>query len=170
MKPRSKYIIILVVAAHLTGFGTWGAVRWYQAYNVGKFEVTTGQYTEFLNAVAAADTYGLYNTNMDTAAYEFGCNIKRAGSAGAYTYSVAADWEDRPVNYVNWGDAARFANWLTNGMPTGAQDATTAENGSYDLSGSQSYYGPDGQLPFFWSPDWFALNHALVTLTREVDA
>lgn len=29
-------------------------------YNIGKYEVTAGQYTEFLNAVAATDTYGLY--------------------------------------------------------------------------------------------------------------
>ncbi len=35
-------------------------------YNIGMFEVTAGQYTEFLNAVAATDTYGLYNTNMST--------------------------------------------------------------------------------------------------------
>lgn len=29
-------------------------------YNIGKYEITAGQYTEFLNAVAATDTYGLY--------------------------------------------------------------------------------------------------------------
>ena len=34
-------------------------------YNIGKYEVTAGQYTEFLNAVAKTDTYGLYNTSMD---------------------------------------------------------------------------------------------------------
>ena len=39
-----------------------GAVDY--VYNIGKFEVTAGQYTEFLNAVAATDTYGLYNPNM----------------------------------------------------------------------------------------------------------
>ncbi len=46
-------------------------------YNVGKYEVTAGQYTEFLNAVARTDTYGLYNANMDTAVNSYGCNIKR---------------------------------------------------------------------------------------------
>ena len=35
-------------------------------YNIGKYEVTAGQYTAFLNAVAATDTYGLYNPNMDS--------------------------------------------------------------------------------------------------------
>src|SRR2546426_808545 len=36
------------------------------AYNIGTTEVTVGQYTEFLNAVAATDTYGLYNTHLAT--------------------------------------------------------------------------------------------------------
>jgi len=113
------------------------------AYNIGKFEVATGQYTEFLNAVAADDTYGLYNERMADPTFiegdDFpfgGCNIQRSGSSGSYTYSIAADWADRPANYVSWGDAARFANWLTNGMPTGAQDLTTTEDGSYFLDGA----------------------------------
>ena len=33
-------------------------------YQIGKYEVTAGQYTEFLNAVAKADPNGLYNTAM----------------------------------------------------------------------------------------------------------
>lgn len=35
-------------------------------YSIGKYEVTVGQYTAFLNAVAATDTYGLYNPSMAT--------------------------------------------------------------------------------------------------------
>ncbi len=107
-------------------------------YNIGKFEVTAGQYTEFLNAVAATDIYGLYNTDMDVAVHSYGCNIQRSGSSGSYTYSVGAEWADRPVNFVNWGDSVRFANWLTNGMPTGAQDLTTTEDGSYLLNGAMN--------------------------------
>jgi formylglycine-generating enzyme required for sulfatase activity len=105
-------------------------------YNVGKYEVTAGQYTEFLNTVAETDTYGLYSTNMWSST--FGCKIQRSGSSGSYTYNVDPDWADRPVNYVSWGDAARFANWLHNGQPTGAQDLTTTEDGSYYLDGAMS--------------------------------
>jgi len=118
-------------ATDTTGYG---AVAY--SFNMGKFEVTAGQYTAFLNAVAGTDSYGLYNTSTDTAADSFGCNIKRAGSSGSYTYSVAADWANRPVNFVSWGDAARFANWLTNGQPTGSQGLTTTENGAYYLNGA----------------------------------
>ena len=110
----------------------YGAVAY--TFNIGKFEVTAGQYTEFLNAVAKTDTYGLYSTNMLSDTY--GCKIERSGSSGSYTYGVASDRANRPVSYVSWGDAARFANWLTHGQPTGAQDLTTTEDGSYYLNGA----------------------------------
>ena len=111
-----------------------GAVDY--TYNIGKYEVTAGQYEAFLNAVAATDTYGLYNTNMWS--HDYGCKIAQTGSPGSYEYSVAPGWADRPVNYVSWGDAARFANWLHNGQPTGAQDLTTTEDGSYYIYGATS--------------------------------
>ncbi|MCP3994743.1 MAG: formylglycine-generating enzyme family protein, partial [bacterium] len=119
------------------------------AYNIGTYEVTAGQYTEFLNAAAATDTYGLYNTNMWLRTT--GCKIERSGSAGSYTYSVAGNRANRPVNYVSWGDAARFANWLHNGQPTGAQELSTTEDGAYRLNGATSQV-------------------ALMAITRETDA
>ena len=90
-------------------------------YRIGKYEVTAGQYTEFLNAVAATDPYGLYNTNMWSNTY--GCKIERTGTDGSYSYSVAADRANRPVNYVSFFDAMRFANWLHNGQPRTAGSA-----------------------------------------------
>ena len=137
-------------SADTTGYG---AVDY--EYNIGKYEVTAGQYREFLNAVAATDTYGLYNTSMDTG--DYGCQITRNGTPGSYTYDFSgrpsgteADWVDRPVNYVSWGDAARFANWLHNGQPTGAQDGSTTEDGAYYLNGATS-------------------NADLMAVTRETD-
>jgi cysteine-rich repeat protein len=38
------------------------------------------------------------------------------------------------VNWVSFWDATRFANWLHNGQPTGAQDNTTTEDGAYTLT------------------------------------
>ncbi len=125
-----------------------GAVDY--TYIIGKFEVTTEQYTEFLNAVAATDTHGLYNENMWLSSR--GCKIQRSGSSGSYTYSVPdANYANRPVNYVSWGDAARFCNWLENGQPTGAQDLTTTEDGSYYLNSAMT-------------------NPQLQAVTREADA
>jgi sulfatase modifying factor 1 len=116
-------------AADATSYGSVG-----YDYNIGKYEVTAGQYTAFLNAVAATDTYALYNASMsDTSS---GSGITRGGSSGSYTYSVASAFVNRPVNYVSWGDSARFANWLHNGQPTGPQNASTTEDGAYHLNGA----------------------------------
>jgi formylglycine-generating enzyme len=117
-------------AADNTGYGAVG-----YNYRVGKYEVTAGQYTAFLNAVARTDTYGLYNPDM---ASELGCKITRSGSVGSYTYSIALEYENRPVNFVSWCDAARFANWLNNNQPTGAQDLSTTEDGAYYLNGAMT--------------------------------
>jgi formylglycine-generating enzyme len=121
-----------------TRFVTPGYGKVDYTCQIGKYDVTAGQYCEFLNAVAKTDTYGLYHTSMDTAVDQFGCNIKRTGDPGGYSYSVAANWANRPVNFVNWGDAARFCNWLSNGQPTGLQGLVTTENGSYYLNGATS--------------------------------
>ena len=110
----------------------YGSVR--DAYQIGRYEVTARQYTEFLNAVAVTDTYGLYNSKMWTSG--FGCKIEQSGAPGSHSYSVAPDWGNRPVNFISWGDAARFANWLYNGQPTGLQGPTTTEDGSYNLNGA----------------------------------
>ncbi len=109
-------------------------------YNIGKYEVTAGQYTEFLNKVAATDTYQLYDPGM--ANTEYGSGISRSGSSGSYMYSVHASFVNRPVGYVSYWDACRFANWLHNGQPTGAQGAGTTETGAYTLNG---YNGTDGR-------------------------
>lgn len=116
-----------------TGYGSVG-----YGYSIGRCEVTAGQYVEFLNAVARTDTYGLYNARMSDPVNDVGCNIQRSGVSGGYTYTVTGDYANRAVNYVSYGDAMRFANWLTNGQPTGAQDSTTTENGSYVLAGAMT--------------------------------
>ena len=41
-----------------------------------------------------------------------------------------------PITYETWGDAARFANWLSNNQPTGPEGASTTETGSYTLNGA----------------------------------
>ena len=121
------------------GVQSFGSVGY--AYQIGKHEVSLDQYTTFLNAVAATDTYGLYNTGMGT-----DLNIKgivRSGSPGSYTYAVSG-YGNFPVTYVSWLDAARFANWIHNGQPAGAQNATTTEDGAYTLNGVITFVGAIG--------------------------
>ena len=126
--------------------GAFGGVGY--VYNIGKYEVTAGQYTSLLSAVAKTDTYGLYNPQMW--AHAQGCKIERTGAPGSYTYCVAPDWANRPVNFVSFGDAMRFANWLHNGQPAGPQGLTTTEDGSYFLNGMTT---DDGLEDVFREPD-----------------
>ena len=98
---------------------TYGAVAY--DYAIGKYEVTNAQYVAFLNAVAASDTNDLYNTQM---AGQFG-GIDRTGPDGSYSYAPKSGFENKPVNYVSFWDAARFANWQSGG---------STETGSYTLT------------------------------------
>jgi formylglycine-generating enzyme required for sulfatase activity len=104
-----------------------GAVA--DSFRIMKFEFTNEQYKDFLNSVAATDTYSLY------VSFGMGNNarggITRSGSSGSYTYAVKADMGDKPVNYVSWFDAARVANWLMNG----ATSSSSTESGAYTLNG-----------------------------------
>jgi formylglycine-generating enzyme len=121
-----------------------GAVPY--VYSIGKYEITAGQYAAFLNAVAKTDTYGLYNLSMAPGG-ALSPQIRQLGSAGSCSYVVDAngdgvedaDWVNRPVNVVSWGDAIRFCNWLANGQPSGAQGLTTTEDGSYFVNGVTSH-------------------------------
>jgi len=105
-------------------------------YDIGTYDVTLNQYTTFLNAVASTDPYGLYNTNLGTDLNVAG--ISRTGSSGSYVYSVIGNGQD-PVTYVSWFDAARMANWMQNGQPTGLGEvAGSTEQGAYTLNGDIS--------------------------------
>jgi len=112
--------------------GCFGAVA--ESYQIGKYEVTNAQYAEFLNAVASSDANALYVANMgDPLSYRHG-GITRSGSSGSYTYSTISGRENMPVNNVDFYDTLRFANWLHNGQPTGAQDNSTTEDGAYTIT------------------------------------
>jgi formylglycine-generating enzyme required for sulfatase activity len=106
----------------------YGAVDY--AYSISSHEVTIGQYAEFLNAVAKTDPYGLWNSGMSSDLNVAG--ISRSGTSGSFIYSVldnSGDSARRPITYVSWFDAARFANWMSNGQGDSATDT-----GAYTIS------------------------------------
>jgi formylglycine-generating enzyme required for sulfatase activity len=94
-------------------------------YYISKYEVTNAQYAEFLNAKAASDPYALYDPNMG-----YDGVIAQSGSDGSYSYAVTPGFEDKPVGYMTFFDALRFANWLDNGQGSG-----DTETGAYTLLG-----------------------------------
>jgi sulfatase modifying factor 1 len=118
-------------------------------FAMGKYEVTIGQYTTFLNSVAsvASDSHivNLWNSNMATDLNIAGISRSGSGTVGdPYNYSVispsgitppgASSPGNRPIAYVSWFDAARFVNWLHNGATNGA----STETGAYTLNGATS--------------------------------
>jgi formylglycine-generating enzyme required for sulfatase activity len=121
----------VMVTDGTSGYGSVGVV-----YRMGRYEVTNSQYAAFLNAVAASDPGGLYNPRMGDPPLPFDIagGITRSGSPGSYTYAAVPGLENLPVNFVSFYDALRFANWLHNGQPTGAQDDSTTEDGAYTLT------------------------------------
>jgi len=74
---------------------------------------------------------------------------------------VAADWANRPVNFVSYWDACRFCNWLHNEQPTGAKGPGTTETGAYTLNGYNGYDGrtiprnPDAKWAIPTQDEWY---------------
>ncbi len=118
--------------ANDTGGTNNGAVAY--SYQIGKYDVTIGQYTEFLNAADpnGENPNGIYNASMATNLNIAGISYTSGASAGS-KYAVISnggDSSNRPITHVSWFDAARFANWMTNGQGSGS-----TETGAYTLNG-----------------------------------
>jgi sulfatase modifying factor 1 len=116
-----------------TGYGSVG----YE-FAIGKYEVTIGQYNTFLNSAASvtSDSYivDLWSASMSTDLNIAGISRSGSGTLGSpYSYSVIGSG-NRPITYVSWFDAARFANWMNNGATNGA----STETGAYTLNGAMS--------------------------------
>ncbi|MCB1093972.1 MAG: SUMF1/EgtB/PvdO family nonheme iron enzyme [Verrucomicrobiae bacterium] len=96
-------------------------------YRIAAHEVTNAQYTEFLNNVDPNGTNpnGIYHTPMGITPEI----LFSAGNAPGTKYWVNATMENRAVQYVNWFDAARFANWMHNGQVPGS-----TETGAYNMT------------------------------------
>ena len=109
------------------GFGSFGYGAVDHAYRIGKYEVTNAQYGEFLNAKGQSNSNGVYNASMPY------YGITQSGTSGSFSYTVTTALAQRPVVYVSWFDAARFANWMMNG-----QGNASMETGAYTLNNATS--------------------------------
>ena len=158
----------------------YGAVAY--SFRMAKYKITLAQYAAFLTAVAGhqngrtdagwAVIKGLSKCEMDALksdcatpkAQDPGQLIQRTGSGTSgspYIYSVRSSitWGtasgDRPVPWVTWFDAARFANWMHNSQPSNSG----TESGAYTLNNYQEagYVARNGGA-LFWIPsenEWY---------------
>jgi sulfatase modifying factor 1 len=161
------------------GTSGYGAVP--HGYNIGKYEVTIGQYVTFLNTVAKTSNNAyitsLWKPSMATDPYVSG--ISRSGSgtlANPYVYAPIGSG-NRPIAYVSWLDAARFANWIHNGATNGA----STETGAYTLNGATNGIINKNPAAKWWIPsenEWYkaafykggGTNAGYWTYTTESDA
>lgn len=146
------------VAASISG-SSYGAVA--DTFRMGKFEVTITQYAAFLNAIAkfsdglnGAAILSLYDARMASDANVAGISRTGSGITGdPFLYTVVGDG-NKPVAYVTWFNAARFANWLHNG----ATSAADIETGAYTLSGALTGTFTKNPGATWWIPtedEWF---------------
>ena len=129
--PVSYQMVTVGNAGNASDTTGYGAVAY--EYQIGKYDVTIGQYTAFLNAADPDGTNpnDIYNSNMGTDLNIAGISYTAGAAAGA-KYSVienGGDSSNRPITYVSWLDAARFTNWMTNGQGNGS-----TETGAYNLA------------------------------------
>ena len=129
----------------------FGAVA--NTYRISKHEVTNDQYTEFLNAVDPMGTNpnSVYSSFMGSNAR--GGIAFNAGAASGSKYSTKTNMGNKPVNYVSFFDAMRFANWLENGQPTGGSGT---ESGVYTIGNGVNETRAPGATFFIPSEDeWY---------------
>ena len=131
-----------VMTDSTTGYGSVA-----YTFDIAKYETTVDQYVAFLNSNGRSDTYGLYDSRMAG-------SISRIGSAGNYQYAAQPFMGTKPIAWVDWLRAARFANWMNNSQASGS-----TETGAYTLNGTFSATGiqrnPNAQV---WLPsenEWY---------------
>jgi formylglycine-generating enzyme required for sulfatase activity len=112
-----------------------GAVA--DAFQIMKYEFTNQQYTAFLNSVDPTGTNpnSVYSASMGSNARG---GITNTGTTNGSKYATKTNMGDKPVNYVNWFDAARVSNWLVNG----ATGTSSMETGAYTLNNATSGNAP----------------------------
>ena len=111
------------------------------AYQMGKYDVTVGQYCQFLNAVAKTDTYGLYNSDMATNLFRPSALPRAAVRAATATRSRAATAKPPIVRSSMSPGAMRHgsATGCKTASPTGGtlvKGPGTTETGAYTLNGA----------------------------------
>ena len=127
-----------------TLFGRHGRVDY--VFEMARHAVTNRDYATFLNAVASRnDPFGLFHKDMETGVLG---GIVRTSRSGAWFYEAKPGWEEKPVVYIDYFSAARYANWLHFGSPvSGMSELGTTEGndkmGAYNTRRFAAYLAGD---------------------------
>ncbi len=124
-------------------------------YKIGRYEITTPQWVEFMNA-AFDRPRSEWISHLNPPQF-WGAASATPNTPGGLRWSVPAGNEMRAVGDISWRSAAIYCNWLHNGKST---DSSAFLNGAYDVS-TFTYTGtvfndqhtrhPDAR---YWIPSW----------------
>jgi formylglycine-generating enzyme required for sulfatase activity len=76
----------------------------YKAFHVMKYEISQGQYADFLNTLPGTTANFRYPGN-------FGNYRNRLYSGGSYPNAYGSDRQDRAQNYLSWHDLCAYLDW-----------------------------------------------------------
>ena len=134
-------------------------------YNIGRFEVTTAQWAEFMNA--AFDRPANDRIPHVIAPYGWGAIAATPNTPGARRWSVPAGNEMIPTGGISWRTAAIYCNWLHNNKST---DRAAFMTGAYDVGtfgfspGGETFTDQLSRSPGarYWIPsldEWMKASH-----------
>ncbi len=107
-------------------------------YRMGRLEVTTAQWAEFMNA--ALDRPSTDRIPHVFAPTQWGAAATTPHNPGARRYAVPAGRELFPAGGIDWRTGAIYCNWLHNGK---SLDRAAFLSGAYDV-GTFGYIGDGG--------------------------
>jgi formylglycine-generating enzyme required for sulfatase activity len=110
--PRSPYNITSENAISLQWAGSGNTSisvpaafpKGYKAFHVMKYEISQGQYADFLNTLPATTANLRYPGN-------FGNSCNQLQSGGSYPNVYRSDRPDRAQNYLSWHDVCGYLDW-----------------------------------------------------------
>jgi formylglycine-generating enzyme required for sulfatase activity len=76
----------------------------YNAFYLAKYEVTQGQYVDFLNNILSATAAAYYSASWDVTGY-------RIGNTGVYPNQYWTDVPNRACNFVSWDNMKAYLSW-----------------------------------------------------------
>ncbi len=118
-------------------------------YRIGKYEITTAQYVEFLNAAFdRPQTDWIPNLQAPIGAGWAGTSTT-PNTTGGRRWLVPAGKEMNPVGAINWRSAAIYCNWLCNNKNL---DPSAFMTGAYDVGTFGYITLPNGVLSFTDQP------------------
>ncbi len=114
-------------------------------YRIGKFEITTAQYVEFLNAAFDRAPSDWIPHLFAPGGAGFAAVPTTPNSPGGRRWIVPAGKEMNPVGATDWRSAAIYANWLHNFK---SSDRSAFLSGAYDVGTFGYITLPNGVLAF----------------------